>query len=118
MVLQVLLLLYYYYYSNYYHHFSNTTNTIFTTTTTNGNFTTLTATTTTSCYESSIFLFHLALIVGFERTHYSVNESTGMLEICVVVSYPPIIQTLNESIVVLYNTVEGSAGNFHSCYNI
>ena len=41
-----------------------------------------------------------------------------MVEVCVVVTSPLINQTLNESIVVLYDTVAGSAGNVHSYYYI
>ena len=51
------------------------------------------------------------VVVGFEREIYSVNESTGALEVCVVVINPPVGHTLNETIVLNYSTRFESAGD-------
>lgn len=54
----------------------------------------------------------LVVIVGFEETMYSVNEAAGVLEVCVVITNPTQNEDLLLEIVLLYNSVTGTAGKF------
>ncbi len=38
---------------------------------------------------TSCFYAFLVAVVGFERTNYTVNETDGFVEVCVVVTTPP-----------------------------
>ena len=61
------------------------------------------------------FLFSVlvALIAGFSREIYFVNESTGVQEICVNLTNPSSDQPLGLNVVLTYTTVTGSAGKIH-----
>ena len=61
--------------------------------------------------------FLIAAIAGFEMPLYFVNESAGVLEVCVVVTNPAMDQPLNLAIPVQYSPLPGSAGNVDFSYH-
>ena len=50
------------------------------------------------------------VVVGFERTIYTVPESAGSIEVCAVVTNPPMDQPLSSSFTLLADTLPASAG--------
>ena len=50
-----------------------------------------------------------AIIIGFEETEYTVNESDGTVEVYVRVFNPPEGQTLPATVDLVIQTVAGSA---------
>ena len=55
--------------------------------------------------------FLIVASVGFEFEEYSVSESAGVVEVCVVVTNPPVDQPLSQTQVLSYSSQAGSAGN-------
>ena len=57
-----------------------------------------------------ITYFTVAL-VGFESPNYTVNESDGSVEVCIVVTNPPANEDLIFDIITHHVTRSGTAGN-------
>ena len=51
------------------------------------------------------------VMVGFEQLQYTVNEATGSVEVCIVMTNPPPGENLAFEISTEYITDAGSAGN-------
>ena len=58
-----------------------------------------------------IFLNFIVAFVGFESSNYTVNESDGTVEVCVVVTNPPEGTPLIFRIITQHLTRSGTAGN-------
>ena len=52
------------------------------------------------------------LKVGFEELNYTVNESDGTVEVCVVVISPPDDADLNVTVALSPSTIDGTAGTY------
>ena len=57
-------------------------------------------------------LLSLAIVIGFADTNYTVNETIGMLEVTVQVFSPPDDQMLPASVLLVIQTVSGSASKY------
>ena len=57
-----------------------------------------------------MYIFIVAL-VGFESPTYTVTESDGSVEVCIVVTNPPADADLIFDIITLHVTRSGTAGN-------
>ena len=55
-------------------------------------------------------IFPTVLKVGFEHLNYTVSESDGVLEVCVVVINPPPSADLDVTVAVTPSTIAGTAG--------
>ena len=71
----------------------------------------------------SHFSFHkfccfLAVIIGFEQLQYTVNETSGTVEVCIAITNPPPNENLVFEIVTEYISVTGTAGNYTFCLKI
>lgn len=53
----------------------------------------------------------VVITVGFERSKYSVNETDGFVEVCVIVINPPSSEDLAFDIITEYQSRTGTAGN-------
>ena len=62
----------------------------------------------------SFLLIFLVAVVGFERPEYFVNETEGLVEICVNVTNPPTTVDLVFNIITEYQTRTGTASNNYS----
>ena len=59
--------------------------------------------------------FIIVFVVGFERTSYTVNETDGTVEVCVVVTNPPPTEDLVSLIFLTVQTRDVTAiGNYKS----
>ena len=60
----------------------------------------------------------LAIIIGFEKTMHTVNESTGMLEVYVSIFNPPVGEQLYASIDLVIQTVSVNTSEYmYACVN-
>ena len=50
------------------------------------------------------------LEVGFEELNYTVKESAGTVEVCVIVISPPPTAELSVSVTLTPSTIDGTAG--------
>ena len=57
-----------------------------------------------------IFVSHAELSVGFEELSYTVSESAGTVEVCVVVISPPPTDDLCVTVTLSPSTIDGTAG--------
>ena len=54
------------------------------------------------------------VVVGFEELSYSVDESVGQLQVCVVVTKPPQSDVLNRTFSLCVSTNLGTASKYRS----
>ena len=59
-----------------------------------------------NCYILSLFIFHIAVTVGFEPPDYVVDENNGTVTVHAII----ISGTLEREICLQFSTVTGSAG--------
>ena len=55
-------------------------------------------------------IFSTELRVGFEELNYTVGESAGTVEVCVVVISPPPTEDLDITVALSPSTMDGTAG--------
>ena len=58
------------------------------------------------------------MMVGFEELSYSVNESVGQFQVCVVVTMPPQSDVLNRTFSLNVSTSLGTAGTYSFTINM
>ena len=61
---------------------------------------------------SNSFTCFIEASVGFEKAHYSVNEASGMVEICAVVNEPNVDCPIEFDFNMTFQTRDGSAGTY------
>ena len=54
--------------------------------------------------------FSIVALVGFESSSYTVNESDGTVEVCIVVTNPPAGEPLIFILITQHSTRSGTAG--------
>ena len=53
------------------------------------------------------------MVVGFERTLYTVAESDGPVEVCAIVTNPPMSEPLPSAFTLAANTAGATAGMYN-----
>ena len=61
---------------------------------------------------SKLIIFLTDVVVGFEELSYSVDESVGQFQVCVVVTKPPQSDVLNRTFSLSVSTSVGTAGKY------